>query len=75
MRLTILAGLMVGVSLAIQSAHLSHLKAKVSQPSGVVIVHVIAPWYMAMNPEQSPFAGDSFAARRGSPGKADSVAS
>jgi hypothetical protein len=49
MRLTIIAGLMVGVSLAIQSAHAVHLKASASQAAAAVSVHVSAPWYIAMN--------------------------
>jgi len=48
MRLTIVAGLMMGVLLAIQSAHAAHANVKVGVASAS-LVHVIAPWYIAMN--------------------------
>jgi len=53
MRLTIIAGLMVGVSLAIQSAHAMHLKATVRQPPSAASVHLSAPWYLTMNAGRS----------------------
>ena len=54
MRLTIIAGLMVGVSLAFQSAHAVHLKATVRPAPSAASVHVSAPWYIAMNAGRSP---------------------
>ncbi len=54
MRLTIIAGLMVGVSLAIQSAHTVHFKAIVRQAPSASSVQVSAPWYLAMNAGRSP---------------------
>ncbi len=49
MRLTIIAGLILGTSLAVQSILAAHATAKLGQsPSGVgVHAHVIAPWYIA----------------------------
>ena len=49
MRLTIIAGLMVGVSLAIQSAHTVYLKATVRQAPGAAS----APWYLATDAGRS----------------------
>ena len=51
MRLTILAGLIMGMSLAIHSALGTHARAKVGQTVKAVGVHVrvVAPWYIAMN--------------------------
>jgi hypothetical protein len=49
MRLTILAGLIVGVSLAFQSAHAAHTKATVGHVPGAVRAHASAPWYTAMD--------------------------
>ena len=49
MRLTIIAGLILGTSLAIQSIRAAHAAAKLGQPpTGVgVHAHVVAPWYIA----------------------------
>ena len=49
MRLTIIAGLILGTSLAIQSILAAHAAAKLGRaPSGVGIhAHVVAPWYVA----------------------------
>ena len=51
MRLTIVAGLIMGLSLAVQSMLGAHARAKVGQAASAVRVHVrvIAPWYIAMN--------------------------
>jgi uncharacterized membrane protein YdcZ (DUF606 family) len=49
MRLTIIAGLMVGISLAIQSAHNAQARARVGQAASTVRVHVSAPWYTVIN--------------------------
>jgi hypothetical protein len=49
MRLTILAGLIVGVSLAFQSAHAVHAKAVVGHVAGADRAHANAPWYTAMD--------------------------
>jgi hypothetical protein len=54
MRLTIIAGLMVGVSLAIQSAHAVHPKATVRQAPSAASAYISAPWYLAMNAGRSP---------------------
>lgn len=45
---------MVGVSLAIQSAHAVHFKAIVRQAPSASSVQVSAPWYLARNAERSP---------------------
>jgi hypothetical protein len=51
MRLTIIAGLIMGASLAIQSMLGAHARAKVGQAASAVRVHVreVAPWYIAEN--------------------------
>jgi hypothetical protein len=51
MRLTIIAGFIVGASLAIQSMLGAHATAKLGRAAnGVgVHVHVVAPWYIAAN--------------------------
>jgi hypothetical protein len=49
MRLIIVAGLLMGVSLAIQSAHGAHAKAGVDPAASAARVDVSAPWYIAMN--------------------------
>jgi hypothetical protein len=48
MRLTIAAGLIMGVSLAIQSGIGAQAKAKVAAASARR-VHAVAPWYIAEN--------------------------
>lgn len=49
MRVTIVAGLIVGLSMAIQSAHRAHAKANLGHAASAVGVHVrvVAPWYIA----------------------------
>jgi len=49
MRLTIVAGLIMGVALATQSLLGAHARAKVGHTAGAVRVHESAPWYIAMN--------------------------
>lgn len=49
MRLTIVAGLIVGVSLAFQSAHAVHTSVIVVHGSSVVRAPASAPWYVAMD--------------------------
>jgi len=49
MRLTIAAGLIMGLALAIQSALGAHARAKVGHAASAGRVHVSAPWYIAMN--------------------------
>jgi hypothetical protein len=51
MRLTILAGLIMGAALAINSSVGAHSRAKVSRAASAVRVHVhaVAPWYIALN--------------------------
>jgi hypothetical protein len=48
MRLIIVAGLLMGVSLAIQSAHSANASAKVGHVTSAVRAPVSAPWYIAM---------------------------
>ncbi len=48
MRLTILAGLIMGVSLAIQSGIGAQARAKVAAASASR-AHAVAPWYIAEN--------------------------
>lgn len=52
MRLTIVAGLLAGVSLAFQSAHAAHTKAIVTH-APVAVRAVSAPWYIATNASHS----------------------
>ena len=51
MRLTIVAGLIMGMSLAVQSTLAARAKAKVGNAASGVRTHarVVAPWYIAMN--------------------------
>jgi len=51
MRLTIIAGFIVGASLAIQSMLGAHARTRVGQAASAVRVHgrVVAPWYVAMD--------------------------
>ncbi|MGD1029444.1 hypothetical protein [Candidatus Binatus soli] len=63
MRLTIAAGLIMGVSLAVQSALGAHARAKVGHAASAGSrVHEIAPWYIAMN------AGHNAGQSAGTPG-------
>jgi hypothetical protein len=49
MRLTIIAGLILGTSLAVQSMLSAHATAKIGRAASAVGVHahVVAPWYIA----------------------------
>ena len=51
MRLTIVAGLILGTSLAVQSMLGAHARAKIGNTVKAVAVHakVVAPWYIAAN--------------------------
>ena len=51
MRLTIIAGLILGASLAVQSMLGAHARAKASAAASAARVHVhtVAPWYIANN--------------------------
>jgi hypothetical protein len=51
MRLTIVAGLIMGMSLAVQAALGAHAKTKVGNAASAVRAHVrvVAPWYIATN--------------------------
>ena len=51
MRLTIVAGLILGASLAVQSMLGAHARARLGPAASAVGVHVhgVAPWYVAMN--------------------------
>jgi hypothetical protein len=51
MRLTIVAGLILGASLAVQSMLGAHARARIGSAASAVRVHVheVAPWYVAMN--------------------------
>jgi hypothetical protein len=51
MRLTIVAGLILGASLAVQSMLGAHARAKVGPAASAARVHAheVAPWYIAMN--------------------------
>ena len=65
MRLTILAGTIMGVALAIQSVLSAHASEKVVHAASAVHVHQSAPWYIAMNDGHS---ADARGARAGRPG-------
>ncbi len=47
MRLTIVAGLILGASLAVQSMLTTSAKAKAAPAAAAVHVHEVAPWYIA----------------------------
>lgn len=51
MRLTIIAGVILGTSLAVHSAVSAHARAKALHAATAVRAHVkeIAPWYLALN--------------------------
>jgi len=49
MHLPVVAGLIVGLSLGIQSADGAHAKAGVDPAASAARVDVSAPWYIAMN--------------------------
>jgi hypothetical protein len=49
MRVTIVDGLIVSLSLGIQSADGAHAKAGVDPAASAARIHVSAPWYIAMN--------------------------
>jgi hypothetical protein len=51
MRLTILAGLIMGMSLAIQATLAARTRAKVGNAASAVRTHarVVAPWYIAID--------------------------
>jgi hypothetical protein len=49
MRLTIIAGLIVGLSLAIESTMGAHLRASATHAANIRPAHVSAPWYIATN--------------------------
>ena len=53
MRVTIVAGLIVGLSLGIQSGDGAHAKAGVDPAASAARVHVSAPWFIAMNAGRS----------------------
>jgi len=59
MRLIVVAGLIMGAALSIQSAHDWHLKAKVSPAGAAARLHPSAPWYIAMNAVPGGCAGYS----------------
>jgi hypothetical protein len=51
MRLTIVAGLILGMSLAVQSMLGARARARIGSAASAVRVqvHEVAPWYIAMN--------------------------
>jgi hypothetical protein len=49
MRLTIVAGLILGASLAVHSMLGAHAKVRPATTAVRVHVHEVAPWYIAMN--------------------------
>jgi hypothetical protein len=55
MRISILAGLILGTSLAIQSMVVAHARAKVVHAASAVREHVrvVAPWYVAVNDDSA----------------------
>jgi len=63
MRLTIAAGLIMGIALGVQSVHDAHLRAAVSAAPGAVRVHVSAPWYVATNTGGGASTGVTLEAR------------
>jgi hypothetical protein len=57
MRLTIIAGVILGASLAVHSAVGAHARAKAVHAASAVRLHVkeIAPWYVAVNDDRFLF--------------------
>jgi len=55
MRLTIVAGLIFGLTMAIQSTVAAHARAKAGHAANAIRVHVkeVAPWYIAHNDRRS----------------------
>jgi hypothetical protein len=49
MRFTIFAGLLTGVSLAVQVSLNAHIKPRVTPADSAIRLHVVAPWYIAGN--------------------------
>jgi len=49
MRLTVVAGLIFGLTMAIQSAVNAHARAKIGHAANAIRAHVkeVAPWYIA----------------------------
>jgi hypothetical protein len=65
MRLTILAGLIMGASLAIQSIYGAHIRARVGIAVKPAHVHEVAPWYIAdARNDASQLAGTRDVVRR-----------
>ena len=54
MRLTIVAGLILGASLAVQSMLGAHARAKLGPAASAVHVREVAPWYIATNDVHRP---------------------
>ena len=59
MRLSILAGLILGTSLAIQSMIVAHSKAVHAASAVRQHAHVVAPWYIAANDSNLDAARDA----------------
>jgi len=69
MRLTIVAGVIMGVALAIQSVLGAHARAKVVHAASAGRVHERAPWYVAMNDGHSAgYSAGTRGNRAGRPG-------
>jgi hypothetical protein len=49
MRLTIVAGLITGASLAMQVTLSAHVRPKPIPPNSAIRIRVVAPWYIASN--------------------------
>jgi hypothetical protein len=69
MRLTIVAGLIMGMSLALQATLAARARAKVGNAASAVRAHarVVAPWYIAMKDRDS---ARQLASTRGNPAAA-----
>jgi len=52
MRLTILAGLITGASLAMEVTLSAHARPKSIPPNSAIQIRVVAPWYVAMDRER-----------------------
>ena len=62
MRLAIVAGMILGVSLAVRSALGTNATAKVGHAGSAVPVHEPAPWYLAMKEGHRAGTRGNFAA-------------
>ena len=57
MRVAIFAGLLTGVSLAVQVSLNAHNEPKVVPPDSAIRIRAVAPWYIASNDAERSLVG------------------